>query len=109
MPKMPLSLFRMKKFASWESALRYGLRAQRSSRGHRGDCQSGSQWIVRDPTLYTTYSRAIQYIPSMRFTISYILVEPKSSGAIPHIQEQVRLLGYQALTQDQLCKNRQLL
>ena len=54
------------------------------------------------PTLYTTYSRAIQYIPSMRFTISYILVEPKSSGAIPHIQEQVRLLGYQALTQDEL-------
>jgi len=54
------------------------------------------------PTLYTTYSRAIQYIPSTRFTISYILVEPKSNDAILHIQEQVRLLGYQALTQEEL-------
>ena len=54
------------------------------------------------PTLYTTYSRAIQYIPSTRFTISYILVESKSSDAILHIQEQVRLLGYQALTQEEL-------
>ncbi len=53
------------------------------------------------PTLYTTYTKAIQYIPSMRFTISYILVEPKSSDAIPHIQQQVRLLGYQALTKDE--------
>jgi putative ABC transport system permease protein len=53
------------------------------------------------PTLYTTYSRAIQYIPSTRFTISYILVEPKNDDAIPHIQEQVRLLGYQALTKEE--------
>ena len=53
------------------------------------------------PTLYTTYSRAIQYIPSMRFTISYILVEPKSSDATPHIQEQIKLLGYEALTKDE--------
>jgi putative ABC transport system permease protein len=53
------------------------------------------------PTLYTTYTKAIQYIPSMRFTISYILVEPKSSDAIPHIQQQVRLLGYEALTKDE--------
>jgi putative ABC transport system permease protein len=53
------------------------------------------------PTLYTTYSRAIQYIPSTRFTISYILVEPKNDEAIPHIQEQVKLLGYQALTKEE--------
>lgn len=53
------------------------------------------------PTLYTTYSRAIQYIPSTRFTISYILVEPKNNDAIPHIQEQVKLLGYQALTREE--------
>jgi putative ABC transport system permease protein len=53
------------------------------------------------PTLYTTYSRAIQYIPSTRFTISYILVEPKSDDAILHIQEQVKLLGYQALTKEE--------
>jgi putative ABC transport system permease protein len=53
------------------------------------------------PTLYTTYTKAIQYIPSMRFTISYILVEPKNSDAVPHIQQQVRLLGYEALTKDE--------
>jgi putative ABC transport system permease protein len=38
------------------------------------------------PTLYTTYRRAIQYIPSPRFTIAYILVEPKSSQDIPYIK-----------------------
>ena len=38
------------------------------------------------PTLYTTYYRAIQYIPSMRFTISYILVEPKTDSDIPYIK-----------------------
>jgi putative ABC transport system permease protein len=53
------------------------------------------------PTLYTTYKRAIQYIPSMRYTISYILVEPKSSEAVQHIKEQVKLLGYEALTSDE--------
>ncbi len=50
------------------------------------------------PTLYTTYNRAIQYIPSMRFTISYILVEPKAESDIPYIKEQVARLGYLALT-----------
>ncbi len=29
------------------------------------------------PTLYTTYERALQYIPNPRFTISYILIAPK--------------------------------
>ncbi len=50
------------------------------------------------PTLYTTYSRAIEYIPGTRFTISYILVEPKSPGDIPEIKKQVAKLGYLALT-----------
>lgn len=53
------------------------------------------------PTLYTTYSRAIQYIPSTRFTVSYILVEPKNSDAVLHIKEQVKGLGYQALTKEE--------
>jgi putative ABC transport system permease protein len=53
------------------------------------------------PTLYTTYNRAIQYIPSTRFTISYILVEPKSSDEVEHIKQQIRLLGYAALTKDE--------
>lgn len=51
------------------------------------------------PTLYTTYSRAIQYIPSLRYTISYVLVEPANAAAIPRIKAEVARLGYQALTE----------
>jgi len=53
------------------------------------------------PTLYTTYYRAIQYIPNPRFTISYVLVEPKSEQDIAIIQEEVQKLGYLALTKSQ--------
>jgi putative ABC transport system permease protein len=53
------------------------------------------------PTLYTTYHRAIEYIPSTRFTISYILVQPKSTAAIAGIKQQVAKLGYVALTKDE--------
>ena len=53
------------------------------------------------PTLYTTYNRAIEYIPSMRFTISYILVKPKSAAAVVGIKQQVAKLGYVAYTQDE--------
>ncbi|SPQ01473.1 Putative ABC transporter [Candidatus Sulfobium mesophilum] len=53
------------------------------------------------PTLYTTYKRAIQYIPSMRYTVSFIMIEPKSSDAVPYIKKQVALLGYEALTKDE--------
>ncbi|MDE2624350.1 MAG: ABC transporter permease [Betaproteobacteria bacterium] len=53
------------------------------------------------PTLYTTYSRAVSYIPSMRFTAAFILVEPKSTADIPRIQQAVARLGYQALTEEQ--------
>jgi putative ABC transport system permease protein len=51
------------------------------------------------PTLYTTYSRAIQYIPSMRYTLSFVLVEPASTDAIPRIKAEVAKLGYEALTE----------
>jgi putative ABC transport system permease protein len=53
------------------------------------------------PTLYTTYHRAIQYIPNPRFTISYVLVEPKSPGDIDQIKAQVQAAGYRALTKDE--------
>ncbi|MYM76292.1 ABC transporter permease, partial [Duganella sp. FT134W] len=53
------------------------------------------------PTLYTTYSRARQYIPSSRSTISYILVAPQSPAALAAIQQQVRQLGYLALSKRQ--------
>ena len=53
------------------------------------------------PTLYTTYNRAITYIPSSRFTDAFILVDPKSSDAVPYIKQQVANLGYLALTKDE--------
>jgi len=53
------------------------------------------------PTLYTTYNRAIQYIPNLRYTISYILVEPKSKEATAQIKEEVKRMGYEALTADE--------
>ena len=56
------------------------------------------------PTLYTTYRRAVQYIPSTRFTIGYILVEPKSEKEIPAIEQQVAKIGYMALTNTQFEK-----
>jgi len=52
------------------------------------------------PTLYTTYRRATQYIPSMRYTISFILVEPVNDAAFPRISEEVERLGYQAVTEE---------
>jgi len=53
------------------------------------------------PTLYTTYNRAIQYIPSTRFTIAYVLVEPKRAADIPAIKAAVKAMGYLALTQQE--------
>jgi putative ABC transport system permease protein len=53
------------------------------------------------PTLYTTFNRAVTYIPSTRFTDAFILVDPKSSDAVPYIKEQVSKLGYLALTKDE--------
>lgn len=53
------------------------------------------------PTLYTTYNRAISYIPSTRFTTAFILVEPNGTDAVPYIKEQVKALGYDALTKDE--------
>ena len=57
------------------------------------------------PTLYTTYERAIQYIPNPRFTISYVLVEPKSANDIPQIKQQVAALGYRARTKEEFMQN----
>jgi putative ABC transport system permease protein len=56
------------------------------------------------PTFYTTYSRALQYLPNPRFTISYVLVEPKSVGDINLIKAQVQALGYRAVTKEEFIK-----
>jgi len=53
------------------------------------------------PTLYTTYGRALQYLPNPRFTISYVLVEPKRQADIPAIKQQVQATGYLAVTRDE--------
>ena len=60
-----------------------------------------SSGLYGTPTLYTTYERAIQYIPNPRYTISYVLVEPKSASDIPQIKKQVEALGYQARTKEE--------
>ncbi|WP_039874474.1 ABC transporter permease [Herbaspirillum frisingense] len=56
------------------------------------------------PTLYTTYSRATEYLPTTRFTISYILVRPRHTDDIARIQQSVAALGYLALTRDEFNK-----
>jgi putative ABC transport system permease protein len=53
------------------------------------------------PTLYTTYNRAIEYVPGTRFTLSYVLVQPKNDAAVADIKQQVAKLGYLALTKDE--------
>jgi putative ABC transport system permease protein len=53
------------------------------------------------PTLYTTYNRALQYLPNTRFTIAYILVEPKSPADVALIKQRIAAAGYLALTKDE--------
>jgi putative ABC transport system permease protein len=53
------------------------------------------------PTLYTTYTRALQYIPNPRFTTSYVLVETKRPSDIAYVKREVHALGYLALTKDE--------
>ena len=66
-----------------------------------GIAKVASSGLFGMPSLYTTYSKAVQYIPSMRFTTSYILVEPKSPADIPGIKVQIARLGYLALTKEE--------
>ena len=66
-----------------------------------GLARANSSGLFGVPTMYTTYKRAITYIPSSRFTTSYVLIEPKKSSDIPYIKEQVKKLGYEALTDDE--------
>jgi len=56
------------------------------------------------PTLYTTFNRAIEYIPTTRFTISYILLQPKNEAVIADIKQKVAKLGYVAFTKKEFNK-----
>ncbi|GJJ04272.1 ABC transporter permease [Duganella rhizosphaerae] len=53
------------------------------------------------PTLCTTYSRAIRYLPTTRFTASYVLVELNDAQAVARIKQAVAQLGYLALTKQE--------
>jgi putative ABC transport system permease protein len=66
-----------------------------------GIAQVASSGLFGVPTLYTTYNRALQYLPNPRFTTSYVLVEPKSVADVARIKQQVQALGYLALTRDE--------
>ena len=66
-----------------------------------GIAKVSSNGLFGIPTLYTTYSRAIEYVPSTRFTMSYLLVEPKSEASLPRIKSEVAKLGYLALTRQE--------
>jgi len=72
---------------------------------HRGKivaiARVASSSLFGVPTLYTTYNRALQYIPNTRFTISYLLVEPKTPADVKLIKERVAAEGYLALTRDE--------
>jgi putative ABC transport system permease protein len=72
---------------------------------HRGKivgiARVASNGLNGTPTLYTTYNRAIEYIPSTRFTLSYVLVQPKNAAAIAGIKRAVAKLGYVALTKEE--------
>ena len=69
-----------------------------------GIAKVASSGLFGVPTLYTTYNRAITYIPTARFTTSYVLIEPKSDTDVPRIQRDIARLGYEALTRDQFVK-----
>lgn len=66
-----------------------------------GIAKVSSAGLFGTPTLYTTYSRAISYLPSTRYTMSYILVEPKNELAISNIKFEISKLGYLALTKNE--------
>jgi putative ABC transport system permease protein len=66
-----------------------------------GIAKVNTSGLYGTPTLYTTYERAVQYLPNPRYTISYVLVEPKSLSDVQRIKQQVQTLGYLALTKDE--------
>ena len=66
-----------------------------------GIAKVATSGLYGSPTLYTTYERAIQYIPNPRYTISYVLVEPKGASDIAEIRNQVEKLGYRVRTKEE--------
>lgn len=69
-----------------------------------GIARVNTSGLYGTPTLYTTYQRAAEFLPNPRYTISYVLVEPKSAADVQRIKEQVHTLGYLALTKDEFMR-----
>lgn len=70
-----------------------------------GIAKVASSGLFGVPTLYTTFSRAQQYLPNARFTTAYVLVEPKSPADIAGIQSAVHKMGYVAFTKDEFIQS----
>lgn len=66
-----------------------------------GIAKVSTSTLFGQPTLYTTYQRAIHCLPNPRYTTSYVLVQPKSQADIAEIKRQVKALGYVALTKNE--------
>jgi putative ABC transport system permease protein len=66
-----------------------------------GVARVASSGLFGMPTLYTTYKRALQYLPIPRYTISYVMVEPKGPDDLPRIKERVAELGFLALSKQE--------
>lgn len=60
--------------------------------------------LFGNPTLYTTYTRATEDLPTTRFTISYVLLKLKNPKYIPEIKKAIAKLGYRALTSKEFTK-----
>ena len=75
---------------------------------HRGTigaiAKNAVNGIFGTPTLYTTYSRATRTLPNTRFTVTYVLVNPKDNSAIASIKKQVAKLGYVARTEQEFVR-----
>ena len=69
-----------------------------------GIARVASSGLFGVPTLYTTYNRCLQYLPNTRFTISYLLVEPKTPADVALIKQRVAAAGYLALTKDEFMR-----
>lgn len=53
------------------------------------------------PTLYTTYSRAVQTLPGSRFTTTFILAEVKDAAGLRALRQATSRLGYLTLTREE--------
>ena len=71
-----------------------------------GIAHVASSGLFGVPTLYTTYNRALQYIPNTRFTISYMLVEPKTPADVAPIKQQVAGAGLSRAHQGRVHRRR---